>query len=96
MAGEIQALGMDASDYDWLLEDDGRGWPDENVTAVVDVSETVEAKWQALHCHRTQFGPGNLFRRLPETTVRQMMGRESFAQAWPQPTSGVVATSLFE
>ncbi len=83
MLEELKALGADPSEYAWLLEDEGRGWPDEEVTAVIDVTHTVEAKWSALNCHRTQFGPGNLFRRLPEATVKALMSREAFAQAWP-------------
>jgi N-acetyl-1-D-myo-inositol-2-amino-2-deoxy-alpha-D-glucopyranoside deacetylase len=96
MVDEMKALGMDEGEYKWLEEGEGRGWPDENITAVVDVSDTVEAKWQALNCHRTQFGPGNLFRRLPDATVKQMMGREAFSQAWPPRDGGPVATGLFE
>ena len=49
----------------------------------MDVSATVDEKWDGLNCHRTQFGPSNLFRRLPEPTVKQMMGKEYFALAWP-------------
>ena len=54
----------------------------------MDVADAVEAKWSALNCHRTQFGPGNLFRRLPEPTVKEMMRREYFALAWPEPGPG--------
>ena len=96
MVDEMKALGMDAGEYGWLEEGEGRGWPDENITAVIDVSDTVDAKWTALNCHRTQFGPGNLFRRLPDTTVKDMMSRETFSQAWPAPDGGGVAASLFE
>jgi N-acetyl-1-D-myo-inositol-2-amino-2-deoxy-alpha-D-glucopyranoside deacetylase len=96
MVDEMQALGMDTGEFSWLEEDGGRGWPDENITAVVDVSDTVEAKWSALNCHRTQFGPGNLFRRLPDKTVKEMMSQEAFSQAWPARSDGSVATSLFK
>jgi N-acetyl-1-D-myo-inositol-2-amino-2-deoxy-alpha-D-glucopyranoside deacetylase len=96
MVDEMKALGLDESEYGWLEEEGGRGWPDENITAVVDVSDSVEAKWLALNCHRTQFGPGNLFRRLPEDTVKEMMSSETFSQAWPERDGGPVATSLFE
>ena len=56
----------------------------------------VEAKWSALNCHRTQFGPGNLFRRLPEPTVKEMMRREYFALAWPEPEPGARYSDLFD
>jgi N-acetyl-1-D-myo-inositol-2-amino-2-deoxy-alpha-D-glucopyranoside deacetylase len=93
---ELRSSGQDTSEYAWLLDGEGAGWPDENITAIVDVSDTVEQKWQALHCHRTQFGPGNLFRRLPEPTVKDMMRTEAFSQAWPERSDGAVASSLFE
>jgi hypothetical protein len=38
-----------------------------------------------LHCYRTQFGPANLFGRLPEHDAKQMFSREHFALAWPEP-----------
>lgn len=96
MVDEMKARGMDTSEFAGLEANGGRGWPDENITAVVDVSDTVEEKWQALNCHRTQFGPGNLFRRLPDETVKQMMRQEYFSQAWPPPENGSAAASLFE
>lgn len=93
---QLTALGRDMGEYGWLENGGDHGWPDEAVTAVIDVSETVEAKWSALHCHRTQFGPGNLFRQLPEPLVKELMRHESFAQAWPEPEPGPVKASLFE
>jgi len=59
-----------------------------------DVSSTVNFKWEALSCHRTQFGPGNLFRRLLEDQVKKLMGSEYFALAWPEPTEGLRLPSL--
>lgn len=97
MADALQSAGVDLSEYGWLFEaNDDRGWPDENITAVVDVSDTVEAKWQALQCHRTQFGPKNLFRLLPESTVKEMLRAEHFSQAWPPRNDESLASSLFE
>ena len=55
----------------------------------MDVSATWMRKWDGLNCHRTQFGPSNLFRRLPEPTVKQMMSEEYFALAWPAPGGSV-------
>ncbi|MFQ5855294.1 MAG: hypothetical protein ACE5LU_06595 [Anaerolineae bacterium] len=66
------------------------GWPDDQIHVTLDVSDTIEAKWAALQCHRTQFGPDNLFRRLPEDVLKEMMSREHFALAgacaWPAVT----------
>ncbi|MBN2146346.1 MAG: PIG-L family deacetylase [Anaerolineales bacterium] len=92
MRSSLQAMGEDSSDFE-RFED--FGWPDEQVTAVIDVSNSVESKWEALNCHRTQFGPGNLFRRLPEEQSKQLMCYEHFAQAWPPPSPGCCLADLF-
>ena len=80
----MRALGLDTSDLD-RFEEAGERWPEEQIHAVIDVAEWVDAKWRALYCHRTQFGPNNLFRRLPEGTMKQMMGKEHYSLAWPKP-----------
>ena len=60
----------------------------------VDVASTVDSKWEALNCHRTQFGPGNLFRRLPGAG-KALMSPEYFALAWPEPEPGLRLPDLF-
>ena len=55
-----QMVGADTSEFDRMEEGGGRGWPDDQVNVEMDVSATVEEKWEGLNCHRTQFGPGNL------------------------------------
>jgi LmbE family N-acetylglucosaminyl deacetylase len=92
MGDELRSLGEDASEFDRF--EDG-SWPDEQVHVILDVSTSVDAKWSALLCHRTQFGPGNFFRRLPEARVKILMSKEHFAQAWPVPETGYQTTSLF-
>lgn len=94
MRDRMVDLGIDISAFP-RLTGDIIGWPDEQVHAVLDVSHTVDAKWAALNCHRTQFGPDNLFRRLPEALTRQMMSREYFAQAYPAAEPGRVIDDLF-
>jgi len=96
MRDEMAARGMDTSEFARFEEGGGGGWPDEAVNATINVAGSVEAKWEALHCHRTQFGPGNLFRRLPEDLVKRMMSREYFAQAWPEPSPGLRLAGLFD
>ena len=96
MRDEMAALGMDTSQFDRFEEGGGRGWPDDQVNVVMDVSATVDEKWDGLNCHRTQFGPSNLFRRLPEPTVKQMMSEEYFALAWPEPEPGLRLADLFD
>ena len=87
MRDRMRALGLDTSDFD-RFDAEQLGYRDEQITAAVDVSAQVDAKWAALHCHRTQFGANNLFRRLPEAEMRAMMSREYFAQARPAPAIG--------
>ena len=58
MAEEMKALGADESETARLEEEGGRAWPDEEVTAVIDVSGTVEAKWSALALPPDAVRPG--------------------------------------
>ena len=94
MRTRMQAHGEDTHEFDDFAQQ-GFGWPDEQVTVVMDVSSTVQEKWAGLECHRTQFGPGNLFRRLPEAEVKQLMSREHFALVWPVPAPGTHLPDLF-
>jgi N-acetyl-1-D-myo-inositol-2-amino-2-deoxy-alpha-D-glucopyranoside deacetylase len=90
------SLGMDTTEFDRRMGETMPGWPDEDVHATLDVSETAGAKWDALNCHRTQFGPGNLFRLLPEPQVKALMSREYYALAWPDPEPGLRMAELFD
>jgi N-acetyl-1-D-myo-inositol-2-amino-2-deoxy-alpha-D-glucopyranoside deacetylase len=94
MRHRLEAMGADTSEFA-RFEENGAGWPDDKVNVVLNVADEVEAKWTALNCHRTQFGPDNLFRRLPENEVKGMMSREYFALAWPEPESGLQLHDLF-
>ena len=71
-------------------------WPDDQVHVKVDVSNTVEAKWSALRAHRTQFGSSNIFRRIPEEVAKEIMSREYFVQAWPEPPAIYRLSHLFD
>ena len=95
MRDELAALGEDTGDFA-RFEQEGIGWPDDKVNVTLDVADTVAAKWSALECHRTQFGPGNLFRRLPDVTLKRMMSHEYFALAWPEPEPGARLDGLFD
>ena len=95
MRKQLKEMGEDITDYD-IFENAEAGWPDDQVNVRLDVSSTVEDKWDALNCHRTQFGPGNLFRRLPEDQVKKLMSWEYFALAWPKPENCQQLNSLFD
>jgi N-acetyl-1-D-myo-inositol-2-amino-2-deoxy-alpha-D-glucopyranoside deacetylase len=93
MQAQMEAHGIDTSQFRRFEE---RGWPDERITVSLDVAGTLDAKWQALQCHRTQFGPDNLLRRMPEELMQQILSREHFALAWPEPERGLRMGDLFE
>ena len=95
MREELENMGEDTSDFD-IFEGDEFGWPDEEVHVTMNVASTVDSKWDALECHRTQFGPGNLFRRLPDDKAKQLMSQEHFALAWPEPEPGLQMIDLFD
>lgn len=95
MRDRLAAMGIDTSDFA-RFEEGGKGWPDEEVHVTLDVTDTIEAKWAALNCHRTQFGPNNPFRRLPEAITKEMLSHEYFALAWPKPSPGLQLRDLFE
>jgi LmbE family N-acetylglucosaminyl deacetylase len=95
MRNELQALGIDATELD-RFEEGGVSRYDDQIHAVLNVAMTVDAKWSALHCHRTQFSPNNLFRRLPEATMKRIMSREYFTLALPQPEPGLQLADLFD
>ena len=94
MRRQLEELGEDTSEFD-RFDDTSAGWPDDQIHIHLDVSSTVNSKWEALNCHRTQFGPGNLFRRLPEERVKALMSVEHFSLAWPEPKPGLQLSSLF-
>jgi len=94
MRSRLQGLGEDTSDLD-RFDETGFVWPDDQVDVEVDVSEVVDRKWSALQCHQTQFGPDNLFRRLPDEDAKALMSREYFAIAWPEISREEPGSDLF-
>ena len=94
MRSRLRALGEDTSDLD-RFDETGIVWPDDQVDVEVDVSGVVDRKWSALQCHQTQFGPDNLFRRLPNEDAKALMSREYFAIAWPEISREEPGSDLF-
>jgi N-acetyl-1-D-myo-inositol-2-amino-2-deoxy-alpha-D-glucopyranoside deacetylase len=82
MLEHMKAAGEDVSQWERDAESEW-GWPDDQVDVIMSLPDTVDAKLMALSCHATQFGPDNLFRRLPEETMRELLSQEYFALAWP-------------
>lgn len=50
---------------------------------VVITFHMLETKKAAMWAHRTQFGKGNWFRKMPKEITRQVWGDEYFIQAYP-------------
>jgi N-acetyl-1-D-myo-inositol-2-amino-2-deoxy-alpha-D-glucopyranoside deacetylase len=55
------------------------------ITHVLDVQALFETKQAAMWAHRTQFGPDNWFRKMPQEITRQVWGNEYFVQVYPAP-----------
>lgn len=91
----LEGLGIDTSQFS-RFEDAAMLWPDEDVHVTLDVSSTIDAKWNALNLHRTQFGADNPFRRMPEEVAKEIMSRENFRLAWPETPAGVRLSHLFD
>ena len=93
LAEILRSLGEDGSRYDRRIE---QAWPDSDVHALVDVSGTVEAKWNAVKCHRTQQGTFSMMSRIPVERAKAFMSRECFAMAMPEPSPDTSLTDLFQ
>jgi LmbE family N-acetylglucosaminyl deacetylase len=84
MKERVTAHGGDTTRFDeMIMTRKQRAWPDHEIHIVVDVSEYVEQKWQAFHCHRTQFGPESRFQQLPEEEMKELLSTEYFALSHP-------------
>jgi LmbE family N-acetylglucosaminyl deacetylase len=94
MRVHMVTLGMDTTEFDGLMAG-GVGWPDEEINTILDVTDAVDAKWAAFQCHSTQFGPDQLFRRLPDDDMKRLLSHEYFALTWPSPAPGLHLTDLF-
>ena len=91
----LASLGEDVSEFDeW--ESSSILWEDEDIHAVIDVSSVADAKMMAWNCHRTQFGPDNPMRRVPEDLMSQIIGAETFVLGSPDAVDGVRYDDLFD
>ncbi|MCH8109336.1 MAG: PIG-L family deacetylase [Chloroflexi bacterium] len=95
MREHMKSAGIDTSDFE-RFEEAVIGWDDDQINVIMDVSDTIDIKWEALQCHRTQLGGENFFSRMPEAVRRQILSRETFVQAWPEPSEGLRLTHLFD
>jgi N-acetyl-1-D-myo-inositol-2-amino-2-deoxy-alpha-D-glucopyranoside deacetylase len=89
----LRARGMEVGDPDGPFMP--RGVPDDTIAVRVDCRRVSDVKLEALRAHRTQQGELD---SLPEDLLPEMLGRETFVQAWPPVTdsSGPSLSSVFE
>ena len=95
MKERMAAHNLDLSFFDGLEERRGQGWPDDQFQVTLDVGAVTQQKLAAFRCHATQFGADNVFRRLPEAEMAEVLRYEYFALARPAPPPGLHLTDLF-
>lgn len=54
------------------------GTPEHLITTMVDVSEYIPKKFEALACHKSQMGPNSFFRQAPPDQVLDYFGYEHY------------------
>lgn len=62
----------------WGLKPSAFGVPAGDITTRLDVRAFLNAKLEALNCHRTQFAKDNTFVSLPPDLAEEFLGREYF------------------
>jgi LmbE family N-acetylglucosaminyl deacetylase len=68
----------------WAIVPDAFGLHSKPPTVVIDVSDWVGRKLEAVSCHRTQMGVDNPFTRLDPAAARRWLGTEQFRRLEPQ------------
>jgi LmbE family N-acetylglucosaminyl deacetylase len=84
----------DPEDEEYLWRSQ-RGYPDEEISAVVDVGEFVDLKFQALQAHRTQIPADWPLLKVPEEDRREVFGNESFLRIFSSIESPLPESDLF-
>ena len=88
----MEQRGVDLGEIDSRIREgfeDALKEPEPPVSVVHDVSSFVEAKRRARSMHRSQFGEGGFFSRIPEDLRDRLDGEERFYQGrpeWPPAT----------
>lgn len=72
-----------------------RGFPDEEISATIDVSEFVSLKTEALQAHRTQIPEDWILFRVPEEERNEVYGTETFVRVFSGVESPLPESDLF-
>lgn len=86
--------GDDVEDEDYLRRR-RRGYPDEEISARIDITPFLDAKLRAIAAHRSQIPPDWLFLRVPEAERPDVLGTETFVRAYSAVTTALPETDLF-
>jgi LmbE family N-acetylglucosaminyl deacetylase len=96
MRDALADAGEDVSMFE-QLETSEAGMDDADIHIAIEASDFVSAKWAALECHRTQFGNGNPFLRVPHEVMNRLLSTDYFAIGWPEPLpKGTILANLFD
>jgi N-acetyl-1-D-myo-inositol-2-amino-2-deoxy-alpha-D-glucopyranoside deacetylase len=95
MYERMKSTGVDVTPFEAMAQG-LRGFPDEAVAAVIDVSRYVDEKWSAISCHRTQLNPNGPWSVLPERLLKQLFAQEHFALGWPEEQPPTQFSDLFQ
>ena len=89
---EEEAEAQEDEEYLWRSQ---RGFPDEEISALIDVSEFVALKAQALQAHRTQIPDDWLLLRVPEEERAEVYGTETYVRIFSSVESPLPESDLF-
>jgi N-acetyl-1-D-myo-inositol-2-amino-2-deoxy-alpha-D-glucopyranoside deacetylase len=84
----------DADDKSYFSRQD-RGFPDEEISAIIDVSDYLDRKVAALRAHRSQIPNDWFLLTVPDDVRRQFFGTESFLRLFSSVESRLPETDLF-
>ena len=90
--GEEVEEEQENAEYLWRSR---RGFPDEEISATIDVTEFVPLKTEALLAHRTQIPADWLLLRVPEEERAEVYGIETFVRVFSSVESALPETDLF-
>ncbi len=94
----VEGIGKYGLKVPWMREDfnfDDYGVPEDEITAIVDISEFAPLKKQALAVHRTQIKPDSWFLQIPDEVLNHLQGKEYFMRLSPPAAPGEHEDDLF-
>jgi len=83
------------ADYMKTLAVKPERWTHERLGALVDVSELMDRKWDAMQAHRTQTPDLKMWERV-RAAEPEMLSREAYVRAFPEPGGPPHETDLFQ